>query len=78
LFGSIGASLDFAKLNPELVEKVIAVLVVGITLRTIAAYAVIFEKMYTWKEKLFVAIAWLPKGTVQAAMGGMILGYANE
>ena len=30
------------------------------------------------KEKLFIALAWLPKATVQAALGPVALGKARE
>ena len=30
------------------------------------------------KEKLFVSLAWLPKATVQAALGPVALGKARE
>jgi hypothetical protein len=29
-------------------------------------------------EKLFVGIAWMPKATVQAALGGVVLGLAES
>lgn len=32
---------------------------------------------FTWGERLFVAIAWTPKATVQAAIGGIALDEAN-
>ena len=30
------------------------------------------------KEKLFISLAWLPKATVQAALGPVALGKARE
>jgi hypothetical protein len=30
------------------------------------------------KEKLFVGVAWMPKATVQAALGGVVLGLAEN
>lgn len=30
------------------------------------------------KERLFVAIAWIPKATVQAAIGPLALDYARK
>ena len=31
-----------------------------------------------YKEKIFVSLAWLPKATVQAALGPVALGKAKE
>ena len=30
------------------------------------------------KERMFVAFAWIPKATVQAAIGGFVLSQAGE
>lgn len=36
------------------------------------------EPKYTVKEKAFVAFGWIPKATVQAALGGVTIMEANK
>ena len=33
---------------------------------------------YTWKEKLLISFAWMPKATVQAAIGGVLLTRVRD
>ena len=37
-----------------------------------------FEAKYTCKERAFMAFAWIPKATVQAALGAMTLAEAQK
>ena len=46
--------------------------------RIIAAYGAVSGGKNNLKEKLFVSLAWLPKATVQAALGPVALGKARE
>jgi len=39
---------------------------------------VTFEKKYNYKERAFMAFAWIPKATVQAALGGLTLAEAQK
>ena len=54
----------------------ILVLAVGLVLRVITTFFVVMGGNLTLKERLFVAIAWLPKATVQAAIGPLALDNA--
>lgn len=54
------------------------VIFIGVTARWIATFLVAFEKKYTNKERAFMAFAWIPKATVQAALGGMTLAEAQK
>ena len=54
------------------------VLLAGLSSRTIAAYLAVSGGKNNRKEKLFVSLAWLPKATVQAALGPVALGKAKE
>nr|XP_033337795.1 sodium/hydrogen exchanger 9B1-like [Megalopta genalis] len=47
--------------------------------RSIATYAVAtLEKSLNWRERLFVVMCWLPKGTLQAALGPMAYERLRE
>ena len=54
------------------------VLLAGLSSRTIAAYLAVSGGANNPREKIFVSLAWLPKATVQAALGPVALGKAKE
>jgi Kef-type K+ transport system membrane component KefB len=49
------------------------VIFVGIILRSVGTYVSLFGTPFDWKEKLFCVIAYIPKATVQAAIGAIPL-----
>lgn len=80
LFGLIGYEINFVKEECDviLIVKVLGVLVIGLACRSIVAFLVVsWVRDFTLKEKLFVPIAWLPKATVQAAIGLVALDVAT-
>lgn len=78
LFGLIGAEVSIEYLNKDLVGKSIGILVIGLFIRFIVTYLVTFGNNLSVKERLFCAIAWLPKATVQAAIGSIPLITARD
>ncbi|CAE1272954.1 SLC9B1_2 [Acanthosepion pharaonis] len=78
LFGLIGTEVDVSKLNGETIGYGIATLVVGLSFRTIVAFFAVFRTNLNLKEKFFVGLAWLPKATVQAAIGSVALSTARD
>ena len=44
--------------------------------RLVAAFAITYGVGMNYRERLYVAIAWLPKATVQAAIGAVALDTA--
>ncbi len=44
---------------------------VGLLFRSVGTYISLFGTPYDWKEKLFCVVAYVPKATVQAAIGAM-------
>ena len=54
------------------------VLLCGLAGRAGAAFLAVRGGGNNARERLFVALAWLPKATVQAAMGPLALGKARE
>ena len=50
----------------------------GLSARIAAAFCAVSGGKNNIKEKLFVSLAWLPKATVQAALGPVALGKARE
>jgi len=78
LFGSVGAAVLFEKLEPSLMLQSLACIVVGVTARWLATFLATCEKKYNNKERAFMAFAWIPKATVQAALGGQLLMIAQQ
>lgn len=70
MFSLIGCELDLFKFSGPQLFKLCVLLLAALTFRTLIAYLVAhMSKQFTWKQSLFIAIAWLPKATVQAAIG---------
>ena len=64
LFGVVGASIRFNEIGVDMIGKGLFIIFVGIIFRWIAVVLVTFEKKYVFKERIFMAFAWLPKATV--------------
>jgi NhaP-type Na+/H+ or K+/H+ antiporter len=64
LFGIVGASLDFHKMDSSLLGYSVVVILVGLIVRFLVTFVVTYANMYTLKERLFIAIVWIPKATV--------------
>ncbi|MFH4982047.1 hypothetical protein AB6A40_008756 [Gnathostoma spinigerum] len=78
LFTLIGFELSFTKMDLQTAGRSLAVLVIGLIFRCLTAYLVCFHCSFNKKEKLFVALAWTPKATVQAALAPMVLEWAEN
>lgn len=46
----------------------VLVLCIGLLFRIVAAFFATFRGGFNWKEKVFIAFAWLPKATVQVML----------
>ena len=74
LFGMVGAAVRINDLKISYLGFGVLTFVGGLIIRWLATFAVGWTKRdYTVKEKLFNAFAWIPKATVQAAIGGILL-----
>ena len=51
----------------------LAVIFIGLVARSIGTYLSVLGTDYTWKERLFCVVAYVPKATVQAAIGAVPL-----
>ena len=74
LFVTIGAEIKLHLLKTAILTGGSCV-ILGIIIRCLVAYNVVGGSL-TRKEKLFITIAWLPKATVQAAIGSVALEWA--
>lgn len=68
LFGSIGCSLEFDLIPSRSLAKCLLIVCIGSAFRLGSAYLATSHGGLTPRERLFIAFAWLPKATVQAAL----------
>lgn len=64
LFGLIGAEVDLNVIDISLVTWGTSTILIGAGVRLVAAFFAPFTGGFNFKEKLFISIAWVPKGTV--------------
>lgn len=68
LFGVIGSAIKFANLSPATIPRSILLIFIGLCIRLPAAFFACSFGALDFKEKLFIALSWMPKATVQAAL----------
>ncbi|XP_033097085.1 sodium/hydrogen exchanger 9B2-like isoform X2 [Anneissia japonica] len=78
LFGLIGAEVAITQLEPSTVGLGIAIILIGSVVRMALTYLSASGGNLNRKEKVFTALAWLPKATVQAAIGSTALIEATN
>jgi len=78
LFGLIGCEINFSQLEPTVAALGVLCLGIGLFVRLIVTYLVVANANLTTKERLFISIAWVPKATVQAAIGSIALDTARS
>ncbi|XP_010951907.1 sodium/hydrogen exchanger 9B2 isoform X1 [Camelus dromedarius] len=77
LFGLIGAEVSITSLRPETVGLCVATLGIAVLIRILTTYLMVCFAGFNIKEKIFISFAWLPKATVQAAIGSVALDTAR-
>ena len=73
IFALIGTEIQVDKINPDTLGLSIVVLLVALLFRMVGTYFAVCGGELTMREKIFMAFAWLPKATVQAALGPVFL-----
>lgn len=73
IFALIGTEIQVDKINPNTLGLSIVVLLIALAVRMVGTYFAVCGGELTVKEKIFMAFAWLPKATVQAALGPIFL-----
>jgi len=77
IFGLIGTEIQIDKIDPETLGWGILVLVTALIIRLLGTFFAVSCGNLTAKEKIFLAFAWMPKATVQAALGPIFLERAK-
>ena len=78
LFGVIGAAIDFDTLNASTLPRAVGIVLIGLCGRLPAAYAAVGRAGLNHIERLYIALSWVPKATVQAALGSVPLDIVRE
>ncbi|PAA47344.1 hypothetical protein BOX15_Mlig031303g3, partial [Macrostomum lignano] len=76
LFGLIGVEVDVGSLQADAIGLSLAALGIGLLLRMVASFIAVTGAGFTVRERFFIPFAWLPKATVQAAIGPAVLDTA--
>ncbi|KAL5105115.1 Sodium/hydrogen exchanger 9B2 [Taenia crassiceps] len=77
LFCLIGADIPVEKLRADTIGRGIASILISLSFRMGASILAVTPSPLKWKERIFVAVAWIPKATVQAAIGPLALDSAR-
>ena len=78
LFGVIGSALDFSVIPPGTVSRSVTIVLLGLLVRLPAAFYATGGRGLNACERGFVALAWIPKATVQAALASLPLALVRE
>lgn len=78
LFSLLGASVKLYAIKLETLGAGLLVVAISLTIRICITRVAMFGSSLNTKEALLVCIAWLPKATVQAAVGGTALDMVVE
>jgi len=79
LFMLVGAQVDIASVSLSSVGLALAIVLVAVCFRMLVVYIIMCsESSLLLNERIFVALAWLPKAGVQAALGSAVLDRAER
>lgn len=78
LFAYIGAEVRLGELSRALVTIGLLILAIGLMARSIGVWLSLLRSKLNTKERLFCIISYLPKATVQAAMGAVPLSMVLQ
>lgn len=78
LFGLVGRDIQFEFITGEILWKTLVIITVALAFRLLTAFLSVSRTGLSLREKIFVAFCWIPKATVQAAIGSYALSVAQE
>jgi len=78
LFGLTGTQIKFNELDRDTVGIGMACLITAIIIRIISTVLVGVRSKLNLKEKIFVALSWMAKATVQAALAPVAMDSVHE
>jgi solute carrier family 9B (sodium/hydrogen exchanger), member 1/2 len=80
LFVYIGSAVNIQAIDKSIIGSALLILFLGLIARSLGVWISLFRSKLNLKEKLFCMIAYLPKATVQAAIGAVPISmvYAGK
>nr|CAD7429438.1 unnamed protein product [Timema monikensis] len=78
LFSLIGTEINIFVLEVHTVGLGLVCLMLALLVKMLLSIMAAMGGGFSWKEKLFVSMAWFPKATVQAALGPIALDLARN
>ncbi len=73
LFALVGCAVDIKYAFTKDGAIIIGLLFIGLLFRTIGVIVCVIKTEYSFKEKIYIALSYLPKATVQASIGAIAL-----
>ncbi|XP_049642491.1 sodium/hydrogen exchanger 9B1-like [Suncus etruscus] len=77
LFGLVGSEINVSALETNTIGIAIATVTLAVLARISFTFSLMSFSGFNVKEKLFIALAWIPKATVQAVLGPLALETAR-
>ncbi|CAO2600111.1 Sodium/hydrogen exchanger 9B1 [Lemmus lemmus] len=78
LFGLVGTEVSVEALESRTIGMCIATLGLALSARILATFVFMSFAEFRFKEKVFIALSWIPKATVQAVLGPLALETARR
>ena len=78
LFMLIGNEVNFTGLDMNTIGLGFACICISLIFRCLATYLSVSWNDFNLKEKMFILVSWIPKATVQAAVGSIALDLAKQ
>ncbi|XP_069878465.1 sodium/hydrogen exchanger 9B1 isoform X2 [Dipodomys merriami] len=77
LFGLVGSEVSVSSLESNTIGISVITLSLALCVRIVTAFLLMSFAGFTYKEKIFIALAWIPKATVQAVLGPLAMETAR-
>ncbi|XP_051041409.1 sodium/hydrogen exchanger 9B1 isoform X2 [Phodopus roborovskii] len=78
LFGLVGTEVSVESLESRTIGMCVATLGLALSARILATFTLMSFAEFRFKEKVFIALSWIPKATVQAVLGPLALETARK
>ena len=73
LFSLVGIAVDVHYAFSKEGVIILGLILIALIFRSLGVICCVFATKFTWKERLFIVISYLPKATVQASIGAIAL-----
>ncbi|XP_039076745.1 sodium/hydrogen exchanger 9B1 isoform X2 [Hyaena hyaena] len=77
LFGLVGSEVSVASLKSNAIGICVVTMSLALLIRIFCTFLLMCFAGFSFKEKIFIALSWMPKATVQAVLGPLALETAR-